>query len=143
MKTFKFTIRGNEYEAEIKSFDDRLAKIEINGTLYNVELEKTPKTSKTPVLVRKPVVVPPGAGKIERKQDKLYKVKAPLPGSIVNVFAGEGDEVKKGDKLLVYEAMKMENIVTAEKSGTVLSVKVKPGDSVLQDSVLMEIEPES
>ena len=57
----------------------------------------------------------------------------------MNVFVKEGDEVKKGDKLLMYEAMKMENILTAERDGTVRKIMVIPGDSVLQDDVLLEI----
>jgi biotin carboxyl carrier protein len=51
-----------------------------------------------------------------------------------------GDAVKKDDRLLIYEAMKMENMLLSEKNGKVSSVKVAPGDSVLQDDVLIEIE---
>ena len=52
----------------------------------------------------------------------------------------EGDEVKRGDKLLIYEAMKMENSLVSEKDGKVVSVNVSAGDSILQDDVLLEIE---
>lgn len=68
-----------------------------------------------------------------------HEVKCPLPGNIVQVFVKEGDEVKLGDKLVMYEAMKMENTVTAEKDGVVKHLKVHPGDNVLQGEVLMEI----
>ncbi len=142
MKTFKFMIRGNEYEVEILNLENGVAQIEVNGTKYNVELEKTPQKTKTPVLVRKPVVVPPGASKIKKQQNGTYKIKAPLPGNIMQVFVKEGDSISKGDKLLVYEAMKMENTIRSEKSGTVKSLKVKPGDAVLQDDILLEIETE-
>ncbi len=140
MKTFKFVIRGNEYEVDIKSLENSVAKIEVNGTLYNVELQNTPKHNKTPILVRKPVVVPEGSGKIKRQTQGTYKVKAPLPGNIIQLFVKAGDRVKKEDKLLVYEAMKMENTLKSEKEGKITSVKVAVGDSVLQDAVLLEIE---
>jgi biotin carboxyl carrier protein len=140
MKTFKFIIRGNEYEVEIINFENGIAQIEVNGTKYNVELEKTPQTSKTPVLVRKPVVVPPGSSKIKKQENGTYKVKAPLPGNIMKLFVKEGDTVKKEDKLLIYEAMKMENTVQSEKDGKVTKINIKEGDAVLQDDVLMEIE---
>jgi len=52
----------------------------------------------------------------------------------------DGDVVKLGDKLLMYEAMKMENTITAEKDGVIKNLKVQPGDSVLQGEMLMEIE---
>ena len=54
----------------------------------------------------------------------------------------KNDEVKKGDKLLLYEAMKMENTIVSEKSGSVRSIKVKAGDAVLQDDLLIELELE-
>ena len=139
MKTFNFIIRGTEYEVEIKSLESSIAKIEVNGSLYNVELKKEVKTSKTPVLVRKPVVIPPGSEQI-KKQAGTLKIKAPLPGNIMKVFVKEGDKINVGDNLLIYEAMKMENTLKAEKAGTVKALTVKEGDAVLQDALLLEIE---
>lgn len=139
MKTFNFIIRGTKYETEIKSFENSIAKIEVNGTLYNVELQKEKSASKTPVLVRRPVVLPPGSEQI-KKHSGTHKVKAPLPGNIMKVFVKEGDKVKVDDNLLIYEAMKMENTIKSEKAGTIKSLKVKEGDAVLQDVVLLEIE---
>lgn len=62
-----------------------------------------------------------------------------MPGSIIAVFVKEGDEVKKGQKVVTYEAMKMENEVQATKEGTVKAVKVAPGDSVSEGQDLIEI----
>ena len=67
-------------------------------------------------------------------------VLAPLPGNIFKILVGVGDEVKKGDTLLIMEAMKMENNVAAEKEGTVKTIRVKVGDNVLQNDVLIELE---
>ena len=139
MKTFNFIIRGTEYEVEIKSLEDSIAKIDVNGTLYNVELQQKTKTSKTPVLMRKPVVLPPGSEQI-KKQSGTHKVKAPLPGNIMKIFVKEGDKIGIDDNLLIYEAMKMENTLKSEKAGTIKSVHIKEGDAVLQDALLIEIE---
>lgn len=140
MKTFKFTIRGNKYEVEVQSLDDGVAKLEVNGTLYNVELEKQVQSSKTPVLVRSRVKTPAGSHKIKKSESQNFKIVAPLPGNIMQVFVKEGDTVKKDDKLLIYEAMKMENELKSEKDGVISSIKVVPGDSVLQDDLLIELE---
>ena len=140
MKTFKFTIRGNNYEVDIQSFDLGIAKLEVNGTSYNVELQEQEQTSKTPILVRPAVTNPANSHKIKKAENKVFKVVAPLPGNIMQLFVKVGDEVKKDDQLLIYEAMKMENKLLSEKDGTIKSILVNPGDSVLQDELLMELE---
>ncbi len=140
MNKFKFTIKGQAYDVEIKEFQGTNAKIEVNGTDYEVDVHIQEKTSKTPQLVRKPVVNKPGEGKIQKKNTGgSTVVKAPLPGSIIKINVAVGDAINPGDTLLVMEAMKMENNVMAEKAGTVKALKVAVGDSVLQDDVLIEI----
>jgi biotin carboxyl carrier protein len=67
-------------------------------------------------------------------------IKAPLPGTIISVLVKAGDKVGIGDKLLTMEAMKMENNVLSEKAGTIRVVNVKPGDTVMQNDTLVEIE---
>ena len=145
MKKFKFTINGNQYETSILSIEDNIAEIEVNGTSYNVEVEKAMKTQKTPTLVRQKAVpstdshpsvaktsnpsAPKGAGSI----------KSPLPGVILDVYVREGDAVKMGQKLLMLEAMKMENNIEADKAGKVLSIAKQKGDSVMEGDVLIII----
>ncbi len=138
MKKFKFTIRGNEYDVHINSFEDNIEEIDVNGSIYQVELAEEVKTTKTPKLVRsKPV---------QTKEEKpkpasgLSKVVAPLPGSIFKLLVKEGDAVKKGQPILILEAMKMENNILAEKEGVVNKVLVSEGASVLQGDILVEIE---
>ena len=65
-------------------------------------------------------------------------VRCPMPGLIVSVAVAEGQEVKAGETLAVVEAMKMENILRAERDGTIKNIRVKPGDSVAVDAVIME-----
>ncbi len=139
MKSFKFNIKGQEYEVEIKKLDQNMAEVEVNGTTYQVEVKQETRPSKTPILVRPEPAVPKSAHKFKKKISGSYEVKSPLPGNIMHVFVKENDEIKKGDKLLMYEAMKMENTIYAEKDGVVVKIKVKPGDNILEGDVLLEI----
>ena len=138
MKKYSFTINGNDYDVHLQSFDENVAKIEVNGTKYSVQIHRSVSASKTPTLVRSSVPTRKtnvqavsGSGK--------HTILAPLPGNIINILIKEGDAVAKGQKLLVYEAMKMENDVLAENDGVVKSIKVVIGDSVLQGDTLIEI----
>lgn len=138
MKKFEFTIRGNKYDVRIKSLEDNIAKVEVNGSSYEVELLQDVKVTKTPKLVRaQPIATAP---KTIAPAGKMSVVKAPLPGTIFKMLVKDGETVKIGDNLLILEAMKMENNILSEKAGIVRSVKIKEGDSVFQGDVLMEIE---
>jgi len=64
----------------------------------------------------------------------------PMPGLLVTLNVGEGDAVEAGQPLAVVEAMKMENILRAEKSGKVKSVNAKVGDSLAVDAIILEME---
>lgn len=139
MKKFKFTIQGNNYDVEMLNFEDNIAKVEVNGTRYAVEVHKELKQTKTPVFVRQEVPSPRRSETKIKKSIGATQIKAPLPGNIMQVNVKVGDEVKKGDKLLMYEAMKMENNILAEKDGHITTVKVQAGDSVLEGDLLIEI----
>jgi len=139
MKKFKFTIQGNSYDVEVLDFEDNIAKVEVNGTKYAVEVHKELKQIKTPVLVRQEVPSPKRSETKIRKSIGATQIKAPLPGNIMQVFVKAGDDIKKGEKLLMYEAMKMENNILAEKDGQVTAIKVQAGDSVLEGDLLIEI----
>ncbi len=138
MKNFKFEINGNTYEVEVGKVEGTLAEIEVNGTKYSVTLDKEVPVIKTPTIVKKPLAKPK-ENKPLTTETKLSIVKAPLPGNILDLKVKEGDEVKKGDVLLIMEAMKMENNVMSDVSGVVKTLKVGVGDTVLQNDVLVEI----
>lgn len=145
MKKFKFTIQGNKYDVHILNVEDNIAEIEVNGAVYQVEVDKVISQSKTPKLVRSVVVPSTESGKSEQRTSAPTApkgtgfIKSPLPGVILQVYVKEGDIVKVGTKLLMLEAMKMENNINADKEGVVKSIKVKTGDSVLEGDVLIEI----
>ncbi len=65
-------------------------------------------------------------------------IRCPMPGLVVSIAVSEGQEVKAGETLAVVEAMKMENILRAERDGTISKIRVKPGDSVAVDAMIME-----
>ncbi len=141
MKKFSFTISGNKYDVHLKDIEENIAQLDVNGTTYEVQIHQEVKKAKTPMLVRKPVARKQGEGFITKKPSVgASKVNAPLPGNIFKVLVSEGDVIKKGDVLLIMEAMKMENNVLAEKDGTIASIKVSVGDAVLQNDVLIEME---
>lgn len=145
MKKFKLTINGNPYEIDIVNVEDNLAEVDVNGTRYQVEVDRQIQKTKTPKLVRSVVspstdVVPSVAKTSSPATPKgVGNIKSPLPGVILNVHVKEGDTVKVGDKLITLEAMKMENNVNSDKEGKIVSIKVKQGDSVLEGDLLVEI----
>lgn len=139
MKNYKFRINGNQYEVEVLEIDGNMARIEVNGTLYDVEMQReTPKVktvaAATPQARVTPKEVKPAA---EKTSGKTTEVKAPLPGVIIKVLVNQGDEVKTGQTLCTLETMKMENAIKAENNGRVTTVKITTGQSVLQDETLI------
>ncbi|MCX6160719.1 MAG: acetyl-CoA carboxylase biotin carboxyl carrier protein subunit [Ignavibacteriae bacterium] len=145
MKKFKFSINNNSYDVNLLSFESNKVKLEVNGKPYEVLLDKSGDVSKTPTLVRQSPQTSTDSHKAtaltsspsEKKGSGV--IKAPLPGTIIKVFVKEGDTVRSGENLLTWEAMKMENNLSSDREGTVKSVKVKPGDNILEGDVLVEI----
>ena len=138
MRRYSFTISGNKYNVEIKSVEERLAEVEVNGTTYQVELGQEIKTPQTPKLVRYTPPPPPKAPMLNTQG--LSLLKAPLPGTIIAIAVEPGMQIKLEEPVLVLEAMKMENNIFAEKVGIVKAVRVAVGDVVMQGDVLIEIE---
>jgi propionyl-CoA carboxylase alpha chain len=66
------------------------------------------------------------------------KLLCPMPGLVKSIAVAEGQEVKTGETLAVVEAMKMENVLRAERDGTVKKLHAKPGDSLAVDAVILE-----
>lgn len=146
MKTYKFRINGNEYNVEINSVEGNLADVTVNGAAYKVEMENAPANPAAPAATAnpaaqarqdapaaapaKPAPAPAGAGKA---------ITSPLPGVIIEVSVKEGQAVKAGQKVAVIEAMKMENEIQASSDGTVTTVLVNKGDSVLEGTEIVKI----
>ncbi len=139
MKKFKFTISGKQYEVEVQSFEGDKAQVVVNGTQYEVDVEREKEEAKPVVAPRPKAAAPaPSAAPAAAPAGDANGVKAvaPLPGTIMQIFVNVGDQVKRGDKILMYEAMKMENNFLAEVDGVIKDIKVRVGDNVLQGAVL-------
>ena len=139
MKQFKYTINGNIYNVTVNKVEDTTAEVEVNGTPYKVLMDKPAKkqviTVKRPVqAITSPVVSRPASA------TSGGAVKSPLPGVILTIDCKVGDTVKKGQKLLVLEAMKMENTIPSDRNGVVAEIKVNKGDSVLEGAELVIIK---
>ncbi len=145
MKNFKFTINGNVYDAGINSIEDNIAEVSVNGVKYSVEIDRKMQTLKTPKLIRT-MAVPstdshPSVSKTASPSAPkgTGNIKSPLPGVILELYVQEGDMVKIGQKLLMLEAMKMENNINADKEGRVVSIKAGKGASVMEGDILIVI----
>jgi biotin carboxyl carrier protein len=105
--------------------------ITVNGNTYDVTVEETGSTPSAPVVNAAPVAKAPVAAKAPAASGNTgsIKVTAPMPGKVLSINAEVGQAVKKGDTILVFEAMKMENSVVAPEDGTVASISVSVGDS--------------
>ncbi|MBR4156005.1 MAG: biotin/lipoyl-binding protein [Bacteroidales bacterium] len=141
MKKFKFTISGNQYEVEVQSFENDKAQVVVNGTQYEVDVEREKEEAK-PIIAPRPAAAKasaPAAAPAAGGNVDGVKAVAPLPGTIMQIYVNVGDQVKRGDKILMYEAMKMENNFLAEVDGVIKDIKVRVGDNVLQGAVLVVI----
>ena len=150
MKQYKYKVNGAQYDVTIDSIVGNKAKVEVNGIPFEVEMQgsslvEADLPTQAPIEGATPAAAPatpapaaapvapaagPGAGN---------PVKAPLPGVVTKVLVAAGQAVKKGDSVLVLEAMMMENNITAESDGSVTGICVAPGDSVMEGTVLLTI----
>ncbi len=139
MKKYKFTINGNNYTVEINSVEEQTIQLEVNGTPYSVVVDKEIKQPKTPKLVRTVAIPSTDQGAAVKVASKTGTIKSPLPGTILEIFVKPGDKVSIGQKVLMLEAMKMENNIESDKAGTVTEVKVNQGSAVMEGDVLIVI----
>ena len=140
MKEYKFKINGKEYNVAVNGIEGKNADVTVNGVNYQVELENevSPAVAAAPAAAAPAAQAAPaaaapkpaGAGKI---------IESPLPGVIVSVDVKEGQAVKRGQKVAVIEAMKMENEILSDVDGTIAAIHVKQGDSVLEGADIVTI----
>lgn len=134
MKEYKYNIAGKEYIVHVGERTDNVTTVTVNGDTYNVEAIPEPAVEKKPVIA--PVVVK----KTETKDDLQDALRSPLPGTVIEIVAKVGDEVKEGDTLVILEAMKMDNNLIAEKNGKVKAILVAEGETVKENTPLVTFE---
>lgn len=149
LKTYKYKINGIKFTVGVGEVEGNTVHVEVNGTPYNVELDESQVTQgvKTPKL--NPVKAPQAAPRTDSGEKVIAKaetpsnpgaVQAPLPGTLMAFKVKEGDRVNAGDTVCVIEAMKMENDIHSDRSGTVKKILCNTGDAVAVGQDLLVIE---
>jgi len=119
--------QNRSYTIEIVAFDkaEKTADVKVNGSIYKIAVE-----DRFDQLLKQ-------LGMDNLTINKVQQIKAPMPGLVLNVLVAEGDEVKKGDNLLVLEAMKMENMIKSPTNGMIKTIAIKQGDKVEKNEILI------
>jgi biotin carboxyl carrier protein len=127
-ESFHILFENKSYSVEVVSVNAETKSFcfKINGRKYVVDVK-----DKFDLLLEK-------MGMNNSAANKINSIKAPMPGMIIDLKVNEGDHVKAGDPLLILEAMKMENVIKASGDSIVKSLKVKKGESVEKNQVLIE-----
>ncbi|UKK52491.1 acetyl-CoA carboxylase biotin carboxyl carrier protein subunit [Prevotella sp. E2-28] len=154
MNKYQYKVKGVDYEVEIAEVEGNIAKVNVNGIPFEVELQKPINAAKHPTMstpkvqLAQPAPAPAApkaapAAAAPAPQPAAAgagtAVKAPLPGTVTEIKVQEGQQVNVGDTVLVLEAMKMQNNIEAEAAGTVTSILVKQGEAVMEGAVLLTI----
>ena len=151
MRTYSYNVNGAQYDVTIESIQGQVAKMNVNGVLFDVEILGAPLTegdlpeaaaavapaaaATTPAPAAAAAPAPAAKG----EAGAGTPINAPLPGVVTKVLVTTGQAVKKGETVVVLEAMKMENNITAECDGSVTGVCVAAGDSVMEGTTLVTI----
>ena len=147
MKQYKYTINGTQFDVTIDSINGSQAKVEVNGIPFEVTMHGSSLVEEDLPTVSTEGAAAPAASAAEPAAAPAAKgaagagtpVKAPLPGVVTKVLVQNGQAVKKGETVLVLEAMKMENNINAECDGAITGICVAPGDSVKEGTTLLTI----
>ena len=118
-------------------------RITVNGNVQDVEVEELGTGAATqtaaPKAAPKAVAAPKAAAPAAAGSEGAVKVNSPMPGKILSVKASVGQAVKRGEVIMILEAMKMENEIVAPSDGTIASINVNEGASVEAGSVLASL----
>ena len=133
-----------EGEAEAAPLVERTTTVEVNGKRFAVKLwvPEAPAPPSWPWRRRRPAAPASRPGRRRRRRRRCSgsgDVTVPMQGTIVKVLVEVGAEVEAGQAVVILEAMKMENQITAERAGTVKEIKVAPGDTVGSGDVVVVI----
>ena len=147
MKQYKYRVNGKNYDVAIDEINGKNAKVTVNGISYDVEIEGEAGEGLAPLSGIDAISAgasaasakPAAAPKASAAPGKGTPVKAPLPGTVTDIKVAVGDAVKKGQTVVVLEAMKMQNNINAESDGTITSVTVNKGDTVNEGATLVTI----
>src|SRR3990172_3705974 len=125
---FSLLVDGRSYQPAVFPGEEDTLQVLMRGTLYiaTVEDERERRLK--------------SAGGTGARVSGEFVLRAPMPGLIVNVPVSEGQDVKKGDVLVILESMKMQNELKSPRDGKVTRVQAKPGNSVEQRQTILSVE---
>ena len=124
---YSLILDGRSYEAYVQETEEGW-QVLLCGDMYTVTVEDEREKR-----------LRAAAGSVMGQASGEFNLKAPMPGLIVAVPVSDGQAVKKGDNLVILESMKMQNELKCPRDGAVTRVKVKAGDSVEQNQVLVTV----
>jgi biotin carboxyl carrier protein len=130
---FAFSVNNKMCQIEFELNEFGTSRLILDGIAFKIDI-----TNETKKLLNQ-YIRESGVG----TESGVTLIKAPMPGLVVKILIEEGQSIKKGDKIIIVEAMKMENSLQSLIDGTVKSVKVKEGQAVDKDTVMIEIEANS
>jgi biotin carboxyl carrier protein len=121
---------NSSYKAEVlnSDFNNKTYSVLVNNNTYEVKI-----ANNLDQLISK-------MGFSQGTNKQINKIKAPMPGLILDVMVKEGQTVQEDDALLILEAMKMENVIVSQREGTIKTISVKKGDAVDKNNLLIEFE---
>ena len=145
-KSYGIKIGGQLYNVEIAGIQDGVADLSVNGKSYQVEVVQKEDAPESTSGIKQPAPKPsrqerPAPATLSKGHNYStgQAVQAPLPGVILSIEVAVGQNVRRGQKLAVLEAMKMENDIIAERDGVITAISIHRGDSVLEGETLMSI----
>ncbi len=126
---FHMILDKKSYLAELVEMDEsqKKIKIRVNSNIYDLDVK-----DQYDELLK-------NLGMDNLNSSKLKEIKAPMPGLVLNILVKEGDFVKKGENLLVLEAMKMENMIKAPADLKILKILIKSGDKLDKNQVIISL----
>lgn len=146
MKRYKVSVNNKIYDLELISRNQKSASFNIACVRYDIALQalsgkenegQSSGAQATPEVRGGPAAVSP---QFSVASSGSLEVKAPMAGLISQVLVKAGQEVKRGDSLVIIEAMKMENPIASPRAGKIEAIEVKPGQEVTTKSILLRFE---
>lgn len=129
-EVFTFLVNRRIYQISLDFNDDSNLEVNLDGMSYKIEVSSEMKK------VLSKYTLQNGS----KNNSNAGKIKAPMPGMVIKLLVKEGMHVLEGDKIIILEAMKMENTLKSPVSGLVKSILVNEGDAVEKGALLIDIE---
>lgn len=140
MKTYEIKINDNTYRVGIASVSDGKAEVVVNGEQLEVDIKSVPEAS---IPSRKAIRTPENKDTVfaarAASSTAPKSITSPLPGTIIRLEVHEGESIRRGQRIAIIEAMKMENDILSPRDGVVSALYIREGDSVLEGADIASI----